>query len=231
MVDSPPVPPQEQSSELSTREQFDQVLGQVKLLLSSGALYWRLAGAGTITPRLDDDEVTRSVGPRGGPERQVFEQVLTREIVPAINRAARMPAPWESIFMVFHHGELSASVREEQSRRQKLIARELYDDGLQQRVFVRRTSKGSALEDIRWDISIKKHDLRTGGVPDVPYATIELIYLETTAGTEGAPSFLAMSAPRRTITFDCHLHDLDALLKDLNDLRANLQKLAAAPAP
>ena len=224
MTSPPPTPLMDPQSKLSTREQFDRVLGQVKSLLASGALRWRLTGSGTITPRLDEDEVERSVGPSDCAERKLLEQILNREIVPGLNRAAagRVRDPFS--FLI--ERELSPSDREEQSSRNDIVTRELYDDALRQRTLIRRTCKGSVLEELRWDISVKKHDLRTGGVPDIPYATIELVYLETTADAGGL-SLAAMAVPRRTVTFDCHLQDLEALIKDLSDLRNNLQKLTA----
>lgn len=218
---SPSDDPTEGNSKLSPRADFDRALSATASLVESGVLQWRLSGGARINPRLDEEAVVRAVGPKDTKDRQKFERILSQEIVPSLNRAARSIGA----FAFEAPQDLSPTDRHEQAARSKAVKERLYSDALQQRVLIRRTCKGSVLEGVRWDISIKKHDLGTGSVPDLPYGTIEMAF--AASAEEGPLSFFGVSSQRQVVSFDCHLHDLDGLLADLMDLKSNLEKLSA----
>ena len=193
----------------------------VKGLRDSGAFRWQVSGAGSLSARLDDTaEVAERVGAPKSESRIAFEKVLRTEIVPIVNRLAGVPIPSDLVFEDRPEltGELLAT-------RTKLVEAAIFDPSLRQRVTVRKTSKGPVLEELRWDISVKKHDLATGKLPDIVFATIELIYLEAALEARGPAAMLGLGPPKRSLVFDCHSQDLDALINDLQSLRANLEKL------
>jgi len=205
---------------LSPRDAFESVLHQTRVLVDTGALHWRITGNVVIAPRVDESAALEVLGD----SRPLFNHILSKEIVPGLNREARSPA---GIFMHFEGQEKDPAVIQERQARDVRIKETLFTDALSHRILIRRTSKGSVLDGLRWDISVKKHDLGAGTIPDIPYATIELRFADFVKDPASG-NFLDVFGVNnaRATSFDCHLHDLEAVLKDLTDLKDNLEKMS-----
>lgn len=217
---------QAEASGLSSTEDFEHALAAVKQLQLTGALWWKLSSPNLISPRIDDEAASNAIGPKGSSERAQFDRIMVREIVPSLNIAAgTITYGFENI-----EQNLNDKQKKELARRRQLVKEELYTSALAQRLAIRRTSKGTALDDLSWDISIKKHDLGVGRVADIPYATVEFVLTRASSGSDfDVDLFRLLSQARDVFTFDCHLDDIDAILRDLSKLRDNLASLAREP--
>jgi len=214
-------------SKLSSRRDFEEVLRITTRFVESRALWWKLSARAIISPRLDEQAVSKDLGPKDSETRKIFEKILSREIIPALNKAAdSLPVFSRQLELV----ELDEEDKEEFSERTKLVAEALLSNSLRQRLLIRKTCKGPTLEELRWDISIKKHDLGTGSVPDIPYATLEIVLIPD-VGDLNPFSILGLGAARQVFVFDCHLDDLEEILRDLSNLRDNLSKLELGEMP
>jgi hypothetical protein len=212
----------------SPREHFERALTTAQRLLETQALWWRLSSSG-VEPRLDAQRVDPEFkDDKEG--RQVFERILNAEIVWALDMVAldesSLGAALRRILPSAKKGDLDpATLRDIQDRVAKVHAA-FATPGFRQRAQIRRTCKGAALEEIRWDISVKKHDLSEGKIDDIPFATIELLFSndQTTGGLP--PAFRRMFDRPESVYFDCHVEDLDTVIRELETLRDNLRQLA-----
>jgi len=210
------------------RAQFDETLGQAKELLDAKALWWRLSSTG-VEPRLDRQMVQERI--KDDKKRRVFERVLNREIVWALDIIALDYELSQAFTNVEPRVKMSAmppafveDVRSRVAKVHEVFATREF----RERAILRRTCKGSALENLTWDISVKKHDLIEGPVADVAYAKIELTF--SAALPAGFPPLQLrrmFSPPPDAISFDFHVEDLEALIRELGILRDNLRRLGA----
>ena len=183
---------------------------------------WKLAFPPGVVPRLDEQAASPVVGVKDSESKKRFERILSREIVPALNRASGFfNLPMQELRQT-----RSQEDEEELRHRAEDVKARLYTKTLEERLLIRKTCKGPMLEDLKWDISIKKHDLSGGTVPNIPYGTIELVMASEADGSNPL-ALLFGGSQRHTLAFDCHLHDLDAILRDLQELRNNLDRLTA----
>jgi hypothetical protein len=206
---------------LSSLPEFEAAIGMVENLVKAGALWWKMSLPAFLYPRLDEQMAAPLIGAKDSDERRQFERILSREILTALNRAAGMQLGGR--FPPERNLELSPQEKTEFETRAKVVRDRLYTKSLEERVLIRKTSKGPTLEDLRWDISIKKHDLGHGTIPNIPYATIEIVL--ASESMDGNPLASIFGGDRKVHAFDCHLGDLDAMIRDLTDLRKNLQSL------
>jgi hypothetical protein len=208
---------------LSSDADFDGALSTVKELVGLGLLRWQISGAGSLSARVEDGrDVTLRAGEPGSEARARFDDILTAEIVPLFNAIAGAPT-----LLTWTEGVSGADVNEVRRARSAKVKDAIFEPSIRDRVVVRQTSKGPVLEEVHWDISIKKHDLLTGSVSDVPYATIELIYRDAAMDVRNPLTAFGIGAPPKSIAFDCHLRDLEALMADLKSLHENLSKVSA----
>ena len=221
---------------LLDRHVFDAALKVATNLLVDGGLWWRLSTGGVIA-RLDGDKVTEYFKDQPD-EQKRFEKALFTEVVPALNEALARGKRSFSISVSADADEETPSdpdtVEDKKARhdehrsRVEAVANAFADAELRERVLVRRTSKGCALDEIRWDIRTKRHDLKEGPLPGVAFATLEFVLSRKPDIYAQPPGFLEVFGLDSTTSmqFDCHLKDLDGMIRDLQALRDNL---AAVP--
>lgn len=216
---------------LIDRAEFDASLKVAADLLENGALWWRISTRGVIA-RLDGDKVDDYFREKSD-DRKPFEKALFNEIAPSLNEALAGSKRMWSISVGDADDEPPTDPesvpdkkarREENRSRVEAVAKAFASPELRERVLIRRTSKGCALDEIRWDIRTKKHDLKEGPLPSVAFATLEFVLSrrpDIYAHPQGFFDVFGIDTTT-SVQFDFHLQDLDGMIRDLQILRENL---------
>ena len=115
------------------------------------------------------------------------------------------------------------------------VEKELLPLEVKERALHRRTTLGFVLQNITWQIVVKKHDQSGARLPDIPYGCLSMVY--ASAQTTVAPLRLrakgvSMELPTvrepKQLVLELHETDVYNMIESLKDLRENLQKLKKA---
>jgi hypothetical protein len=211
---------------LSDRSDFQAALKTATELSAERSLWWRVSSVG-IAVRLDEQAVEYRFA-QDDKGRQSFERILEREIAWGLEVNLSGVSVREAFsFMV---EKPSAEEQEEAQRRIELVAEMFVTPAFKERWQLRKTMKGLALDEVRWDINVKKYDLTDGRLDDIPFAFLEF---ELSEGKNFTPfpgarrRFFYPPYQERSqrFGFSCHPAELDALIRDLQVLKDNLERL------
>jgi hypothetical protein len=213
---------------ISTFEAFTSAVLRTKELIAAGTLRWAVSSSGFIKAKLDGPTL-RAL--KAEEDTRAFVHILNEEIVKIIDTVVH---GWNDDiwyrYLVLNEGdegtELTDEQRDEVIRRVKFVKGHLPIDRIKQRTLLRRTTKREFLEEIRWETCIKKHDRQEGDL-DVPFAAISFVLSKQQSDTYIVHgSHIHLGHPRkRTLTFDCHIEDLDDILEELQMVRQSLRGL------
>ena len=112
------------------------------------------------------------------------------------------------------------------------VKKELVPANLKERVILRKTSQGFVLQNVTWQVIIKKHDQDRGKFSDIPCGCLSIRYGSPPSNLasisiqgEGRSMQLpAVREPHR-LTLELHQAEVEELIETLTDLRDNLEKL------
>ena len=194
-----------------------------------------LLAKGEATVRVDSDgdpgirAARRSVVAFGrgrfrDPFTERFFMGLIMVEIPALMRATIRDDVQESLRRIMPDEILDKTGIDEFVWRAQHVADTVAPSNLRERSLWRRTAKGNVIEDIGWDVSVRRSDTDVADIPDVPYAVLALSYSGPRSGAAalrfgaGGPRFL-LDKPTERVTFEMHRADLDEMIKALTDLR------------
>jgi hypothetical protein len=98
---------------------------------------------------------------------------------------------------------------------------------------IRKTTKVGYVQDIEWNISIKKHDLQEGNIGEIPFCTLRFIFKKPSSqeiNFEGPMTLDFLFGQYTTslgkdISCDLHLKDVEDLINNLEFIRDNLKNI------
>lgn len=224
MSEAPDTSPEFQER-YSSAEKFAEAVRHAKQLNAEQSLWWRLGTASGISARLDEERIKEHFSSED--HRVEFEKILDTEIIPALEQAINSGISLYMLIRRFGGEKPTEEDQKEIKRRSELVRTELVSRSMKERALIRATAKGCALDELRWDISVKKHDLSKGALQDIPYATLQIIL--SPEDDSFGPQTLVRSffgASRKSFVIDCHADDLDVLIRDLSTARDNLRGLS-----
>ncbi len=112
------------------------------------------------------------------------------------------------------------------------VKKELVPTDLRDRAILRRTTQGLVLQNMTWQLAIKKHDQVRGELRNIPYASLSIVYAspqtniaQLRLGTEGTTIELPTLREPKQLILELHKADVDQMIETLTDLRDNLEKL------
>lgn len=112
------------------------------------------------------------------------------------------------------------------------VKKELVPTDLRDRAILRRTTQGLVLQNITWQVTIKKHDQVTGKLSDIPYGSLSIVYASPQTsvstfrlGAEGVSVELPTLREPKQLILELHQADVEQMIETLTDLRDNLEKL------
>ena len=209
-------------------DEFDSVVELVERLVSTETLHWRVK-PNRVVARIDIDRAQEELGELN---RSCFEDILSTQVEHVLSRACLGEDVAPPLFMYFErrNAPLDEEQKLELRRREELVESRLVTSALRQRALIRRTTKAGGLDDVSWEVCIKKHDLHEGSLGTLPYGTLRLQFGGCPGG--GDPSlnpFLRVfglpTEPPKVVTADLHADDVATLIADLRHLHASLQAL------
>ncbi len=218
-------------------DEFLSALETAEKLFRDGELRWRVKPDCSVVGSIDDAVLERAFD--GADAAGQFKRILGVDISMAMTAAANDQPMHETLGFATHvlvgariSPSLSQEDKEFMSARLVKVKDTLFQKSLRERVLIRRTCKKEVLGGLRWDINIKKHDLGEGTLDDIPYATIALHTSETFDINTILISniFMGQRATGESIVFDCHVDDLNDLIRDLTEIRDNLRLLTQTDA-
>lgn len=156
-------------------------------------------------------------------EKDKLKKLLNTEI-PAVITASLQKKPRPILRMLLPGDEYDKKkeIREEFDKKIKLVEQGLITPQLKQRTLLKEISKNDILDEFKWDIGYKCHDLEKGSLEHLQFATLKFICNKGML----RPRFFHGNSDRelKTLTIDMHLEDLEQLIDDLCVLRDNLKK-------
>lgn len=216
-----------------SRAVFLAALSMAKDLLKSNRLSIDLDATGRVDLDIDNQELEAI-------PKDKFQQDLTREQfstlirteVDSLVNAATYSAPTIGIQAAIPPNILKEVGIDEFLWRLGEVKKELVPPDLRERATLRRTTQGLVLENMTWQVVIKKHDKVKGKLFDIPYASLSIIYSSPQKkmtpvrfGTESMSVELPTVREPNQLTLELHKADVEEMIETLTDLRDNLEKL------
>ena len=164
----------------------------------------------------------------GGLTRDLFKALIETELT-AFVRATIYESDKEGIKREFPDRVLKTTGERELVWRLEKIRAALVPANLKERVMLRRTSKGSILDCITWELGIKKHDEVKGPLDGITYANLCISYASPfTSGVafrvrseEGSLEVPMVSEPKQ-LNLELHESDVEEMIKILTLVRDKL---------
>lgn len=215
-------------SSFSSLDEFKQSILDLNQLMTDKIAKIRIFSNGIVHIGLDEQRYERIKKLKLDKKR--LKQLLNTEI-PAVISAVLQDAP-SLLFRLMSPTEFQKKgVREEFDKKIDIVKKKLITSNMRQRSLLRGISKNNILDEIKWDIGIKCHDLEKGSIEKLQFATLQFVC--NTGSAKGLPDgiFSVIFGPNRTekktLTIDIHLEDLEQLIDDLILLKNNLSKFSS----
>lgn len=210
----------------ASMEEFEKAVLVTKQLINEKIVKLRVQGNEIVNISLDEQSFEKKEIQEI--ERDKLQKLLNTEI-PAVMTASLQKKPRQILSMLLPGDEYDKKkeVREEFDKKIKLVEQELITPQFKQRTLLKEISKNDILDELKWDIGYKCHDLEKGSIEHLQFATLQLICNAGQLRPRFFGSFfgpLATGRERKTVTIDMHLEDLEQLIDDLSVLRDNLKK-------
>jgi len=159
-------------------------------------------------------------------EKDKLKELLNTEI-PVVISASLQERPRQILSMMLPGDEYDKKrdVREEFDKKIEFVKENLITPQTEQRILLREISKNDVFDELKWDISIKCHDLEKGAIDHLQFATLQFI---CNTGRSLPPFLMAYGGKKpTTLTIDVHLEDLEQLIYDLNVLLNTLKQISS----
>lgn len=208
----------------SNLEEFKVAVLATKELISDNIAKVRIFSDGIVDISLDEQLFEkREIAEIDKNKLKIF---LNTEI-PVVITASLQEKPRQMLRMMLPGNEYDRKkeIREEFDKKIEFVKEKLITQQIKQRVLLREISKNDILDELKWDISIKCHDMEKGTIDKFQFATLQFIC------NKGGPipPFLIkghVGKKIKTLTVDVRLEDLEQLIDDLNVLRNNLKQIS-----
>lgn len=215
------------------RAVFSATLAMAKDFLKSKVLSIDLDPSGRVDLVIDNQELEAI-------PKDKFQQDLTREQfsnlirteVDSLVNAATYSDPTTGIQIAIPSEILKEVGMDEFLWRLGEVKKELVPPDLRERATLRRTTQGLVLENMTWQVAIKKHDQVKGKLPDIPCASLSIVYVSPQSkivsirfGTKSMSMELPTVREPSQLTLELHKADVEEMIETLTDLRDNLEKL------
>ena len=112
------------------------------------------------------------------------------------------------------------------------VEKVLLPPDIRERAAFKRTTQGFTLQNINWQVVLKKHDQLKGKLSDIPCGCLCISYNcprtnppTIRFGSKGVSMELPTVADPKQLTLELHQADVEELIETLTDLRDNLQKV------
>lgn len=112
------------------------------------------------------------------------------------------------------------------------LEKELLPLDIKERALHRRTTQGFILQNITWQVVVKKYDQSEGRLLDTPYGCLSMVYASprtTVAPLRLRAKGVSMELPTvrepKQLVLELHETDVQDMIESLKSLRENLQKL------
>ncbi len=216
-----------------SRAVFSATLAMAKDLLKSKVLSIDLDPSGRVDLVIDNQELEAI-------PKDKFQQDLTREQfsnlirteVDSLVNAATYSDPTTGIQIVIPSEILKEVGMDEFLWRLGEVKKELVPPDLRERATLRRTTQGLVLENMTWQVVIKKHDQDRGKLSDIPCGCLSLTYSSLRSnptllrlGAKGVSVELPTVREPNRLTLELHKAEVEELIETLTDLRDNLEKV------
>lgn len=205
-------------------KEFEKAVSVTKRLIADKIARVRLLGNQMVNISLDEQSFEKKEIQEI--EKDTLKRLLNSEI-PAVITASLQKRP-RSILSMLLPGDTyeKKEIREEFDKKIKLVEQALITPQLRQRTLLKEISKNDVLDELKWDIGYKCHDLEKGSIVHLQFATLQLVCNGGSLRSRLFSPFNPFGTGRehKTLTIDMHLEDLEQLIDDLSVLRDNLKK-------
>ncbi len=216
-----------------SRSVFSTALAMAKDLLKSNVLSINLDSNGSVDIVIDIEKLEAI-------PKDKFKQGLTpehfsnliRTELDSLVRVATYSDATKGIKNEIPSKILKDSGIDEFLWRLEEVRRELVPDNLRERATLRRTTQGLVLENMTWQVVIKKHDQTRGKLSDIPYGSLSIVYVSPQSnmasvrfGIKSMTVELPTVREPNQMILEVHQADVDQMIETLTDLRDNLEKV------
>lgn len=207
-------------------KEFEKAVLVTKRLIADKIAKVRVLGNGWVNISLDEQNFEKTFEKKEIQEieKNKLKKLLNTEI-PVVITASLQKKPRLILSMLLPGEEYDKKkeIKEEFDKKIKLVEQALITPQLKQRTLLKEITKNDVLDELKWDIGYKCHDLEKGSIEHLQFATLQLV---CNSGILRYRFFNRFNSERerKTLTIDMHLEDLEQLIDDLSVLRDNLKK-------
>ncbi|MCK4786567.1 MAG: hypothetical protein KAV87_22600 [Desulfobacteraceae bacterium] len=215
------------------RAVFSTALAIAKDLLKSDALSINLDPNGSVDLLIDTEklEAVPKEKFKQGLTHEQFSNLIRTEL-DSLVEAATYSDPTAGIQITIPSAILEQVGIDEFLWRLGEVKKELVPADLRDRATFRRTTQGLVLENMTWQLGIKKHDQVKGELSDIPYASLSIVYAAPQTNVSSvrlkakgmSMEFPTLREPKQ-LMLELHQADVEQMIETLTDLRDNLEKL------
>lgn len=216
-----------------SRELFSKVLTLAKELLEAKILTLHVDADGDANLVVDLQGLEETPDEKFRPQlsRKFFVTLMRTEFSSLVNAATQEEAEI-GIRAEFPREVVKDVGLEELEWRLTQAKEELIPPDLQERVKLRRTASAAVLDEMTWQIGLKKHDEVEGDLEGIPFATLSIRYCDPQSAKESLilkseeVSFgITLRSSPRQLALELHEADVAELVDKLTVMRDNLAKL------
>ena len=216
-----------------SREVFCAALSIAADLRKSKGLRLDLDQSGGVDIALDQEKleaIPKSKFKEGLSHKHFF--VLASTEFESLVEAAICSDPIQGLENEIPSKILSEVGKDEFLWRLQQLEKELVPLDIKERALHRRMTQGFILQNITWQVVIKKYDQSEGRLPDTPYGCLSMVYAspQTTVAplrlrAKGVSMELPTVREPKQLVLELHETEVQDMIESLKDLRENLQKL------
>lgn len=217
-----------------TREVFSAALDIARGLANSKGLRIDVDVSGDLVVNIDSEKFAEVPDDKfkAGLTRDSFERLLRTEF-DSLLEAAMYDDAVTGVKARVPRSVVDEVGVEEFVWRVGKVEKALVPAGLRERVTLRKTTDAFVIEDLRWQVGVRKHDNARGKLQDIPYGCFSIAYdcARTSAGAlrivygEDMAIELPVVREPKQITLELHEADVEELIETLTELRNKLKKL------
>ena len=216
-----------------SREVFCAALAIAKDMRKSKGLWLDLDQSGRVDIALDHEKlqaIPESKFKEGLSHEHFFTLVGTE--FESLIEAAIYSDPIQGLENEIPSKILSEVGKDEFLWRLQQLEKEFVPLDIKERALHRRTTQGFILQNITWQVVIKKYDQSEGRLPDTPYGCLSMVYASpknTVAPLRLRAKGVSMELPivrePKQLVLELHETDVQDMIESLKDLHENLKKL------
>lgn len=219
-----------------SRKVFSAALALAKELLVSKGLRIDLDQTGNVEFVINSEKLKAIPKDKfkDGLTRDYFPQLMATEFESLV-RAATYSDSTLGLQSEIPSEILSEKGEDEFLWRLEEVKKVLVPTDLRDRAILRRTTQGLVLQDITWQVAIKKQDQVKGKLSDIPYGSLSIVYASPQTSVSSlrlktrdmSVEFPALREPKQLI-LELHQADVAKMIETLTALRENLEKVKKA---